>query len=96
MARCPACKHAFRTMDDEEGMHDCPHCGHSPGMRRCLICDAWFDPELSAMSSREYCSGACAEDDGLRHCLNCGEWPPANAAYCHFCGVGVQAPAEEQ
>jgi len=22
MAKCPACRHHFRTLDDEEGMHD--------------------------------------------------------------------------
>ena len=28
MARCPYCRHYFRTLDDEEGMHDCPYCGY--------------------------------------------------------------------
>ena len=30
MARCPRCKRHFRTLEDEEGMHDCPHCGYGP------------------------------------------------------------------
>lgn len=30
MARCPNCKHKFRTLEDEEGMHACPHCGYGP------------------------------------------------------------------
>ena len=28
MARCPHCKKHFRTLEDEEGMHDCPYCGY--------------------------------------------------------------------
>lgn len=30
MARCPKCRHQFRTMEDEEGQHDCPRCGYGP------------------------------------------------------------------
>ena len=30
MARCPHCCRMFRTLEDEEGMHDCPHCGYGP------------------------------------------------------------------
>lgn len=29
VCRCPNCRHTFRTMDDEVGMHDCPHCGYN-------------------------------------------------------------------
>ncbi len=28
MARCPACGCRFQTLEDEEGMHDCPRCGY--------------------------------------------------------------------
>jgi hypothetical protein len=28
--RCPRCRRHFRTLEDEEGMHDCPHCGYGP------------------------------------------------------------------
>ncbi len=27
--RCPRCHKGFRTLDDEHGMHDCPHCGYA-------------------------------------------------------------------
>lgn len=27
-ARCPKCRKHFRTLADEAGMHDCPHCGY--------------------------------------------------------------------
>ena len=27
MARCPNCKRHFREPPDEQGDHDCPHCG---------------------------------------------------------------------
>lgn len=30
MARCPKCHRHFRVLEDEEGMHDCPHCGFGP------------------------------------------------------------------
>ena len=30
MARCPRCRKHFRTLEDEVGMHDCPHCGYPP------------------------------------------------------------------
>lgn len=26
---CPKCKTRFQVLDDEQGMHDCPHCGYS-------------------------------------------------------------------
>jgi hypothetical protein len=30
MATCPACRHHFRVLEDEDdGQHDCPHCGYS-------------------------------------------------------------------
>ena len=30
MARCPHCRRGFRVMEDEDdGQHDCPHCGDS-------------------------------------------------------------------
>jgi hypothetical protein len=28
MARCPKCKKRFPTLEDEEGMHECPRCGY--------------------------------------------------------------------
>ena len=30
MATCPRCRRHFRTLEDEEGMHDCPYCGYPP------------------------------------------------------------------
>jgi Zn ribbon nucleic-acid-binding protein len=26
--RCPRCRRRFRVLEDEIGMHDCPHCGY--------------------------------------------------------------------
>ena len=34
MATCWMCKHKFRTMEDEEGMHPCPRCGYDPNEER--------------------------------------------------------------
>ena len=30
MPTCPRCKRRFKTLPDEENMHDCPSCGFSP------------------------------------------------------------------
>ena len=30
MALCPECRYKFRTLDDEDGMHECPRCGYHP------------------------------------------------------------------
>lgn len=43
MARCPRCRAQFSTLDDEEGMHDCPSCGLSPAARQCDGCGEWFE-----------------------------------------------------
>jgi Zn ribbon nucleic-acid-binding protein len=29
-ARCPNCRARFRALEDEAGMHECPHCGFDP------------------------------------------------------------------
>ena len=57
MARCPRCTRSFRTLEDEQDMHDCPHCGYGPDWR-CYWCgdlyasiDHDFEP---------YCSSLCA------------------------------------
>ena len=39
MARCPKCKHHFRTLEDEEGMHDCPRCGYDGYGYHCPFCN---------------------------------------------------------
>jgi len=31
MPTCPNCKNRFKTLEDEQDMHDCPKCGFSPG-----------------------------------------------------------------
>ena len=56
MPRCPSCRRTFRTLPDEEGMHDCPHCGHSPedDYTRCAGCgiripDPGEDPDPDAL-----------------------------------------------
>ena len=28
--RCPNCKRTFRVLEDEQGQHECPHCGYGP------------------------------------------------------------------
>jgi Zn ribbon nucleic-acid-binding protein len=28
--RCPKCRRSFRTLADEAGQHECPHCGYAP------------------------------------------------------------------
>lgn len=28
--RCPNCHKHYRTLEDEDGDHDCPYCGSSP------------------------------------------------------------------
>jgi hypothetical protein len=62
MARCPACKRHFRTLDDEEGMHECPRCGYAP----------WHDREPE--EEPEPCPHNITEwQDGERLCLQCGD-----------------------
>ncbi len=39
MAQCGRCRHRFRTLDDEEGMHDCPRCGWDG--QQCDYCGCW-------------------------------------------------------
>ena len=43
MARCPSCRRHFRTLDDEEGLHDCPFCGEEPYPQ--AVRDADEEPE---------------------------------------------------
>ena len=45
MARCPNCRRFFREMEDEQGMHDCPHCGYGPRDDRCPSCGCRWSPE---------------------------------------------------
>jgi DNA-directed RNA polymerase subunit RPC12/RpoP len=28
--RCPHCRQSFRVLADEQGQHECPHCGFEP------------------------------------------------------------------
>ena len=39
MATCPRCRKHFRTLEDEENMHDCSKCGYSPMDHYCDWCD---------------------------------------------------------
>ena len=72
MARCPHCKRTFRTLEDEEGMHDCPNCGHGPGddlKALCILCEMVLDDD----EFYPYCGPQCVaeaeadsqEDDDL-------------------------------
>lgn len=38
MPTCPSCKTYFKTLEDEEHIHDCPKCGFSPEDLRERIC----------------------------------------------------------
>ena len=38
MARCPRCTRSFRTLEDEQDMHDCPHCGYGPDWSEPMMC----------------------------------------------------------
>jgi hypothetical protein len=61
MATCPKCRRHFRTLEDEEGMHECPRCGYAP----------WHDE-----SNDEPDEPPCEhETDGseLDRCWKCGE-----------------------
>jgi len=60
MARCPRCFKHFRTLEDEEGMHECPSCGYAPWNEPpCSWCglaqDEWADGE-----NYPYCEMTCA------------------------------------
>jgi len=63
MARCPLCAKHFRTLEDEEGMHDCPHCGYAPWDEpKCLWCSGempWLD-HGEYVACEPYCSVDCA------------------------------------
>ena len=61
MARCPRCTRHFRTLEDEEGMHDCPHCGYWPGDEP--TCD-WCNGEFNEYDQNvfwPYCSEDCSQ-----------------------------------
>ena len=55
MARCPRCTRSFRTLEDEQGMHDCPHCGCGPGD----VC-FWCEDLYHHSTYTPYCSSLCA------------------------------------
>jgi len=63
MARCPRCSKHFRTLEDEEGMHECPSCGYAPWNEpTCLWCSGempWLDHGEYA-ACEPYCSVDCA------------------------------------
>lgn len=61
MARCPRCTRHFRTLEDEEGMHDCPHCGYGPeSVESCVWCNSPVGPDISDEEDYPYCSTLCA------------------------------------
>ena len=59
MARCSHCRRTFRTLEDEEGMHDCPHCGYGPSDDCLLTCD-WCNDPYADREYEPYCSSLCA------------------------------------
>ena len=61
MATCPKCRRHFRTLEDEEGMHECPRCGYAP----------WHDEPV--YDTCEACEGAGEVDcpGGMITCPNC-------------------------
>lgn len=57
MARCPHCRRHFRTLDDEQDMHDCPHCLYSRSLpEKCIYCGDVLDDD----KHYPYCSDECA------------------------------------
>lgn len=78
MARCPRCRKGFATLEDEEGMHDCPHCGFGPDEswppRECEQCGEPFT-KSDAANPEAFCSEVCEhESQGEQQCSECGEW----------------------
>ena len=61
MPRCPACRRSFRTMEDEEGMHDCPHCGYFPHPpETCTWCSVELERDNPDHEEHyPYCSAEC-------------------------------------
>lgn len=65
MATCPKCRRHFRTLEDEEGMHECPRCGYAPWhdepeYETCKTCDG-----AGQLESLEY-------TDNFYDCPDCG------------------------
>ena len=63
MAICPSCYHGFHTLEDEEGTHNCPHCGYGPSPKEdCIWCGAELEDDGSGEKPEHYpyCSDACA------------------------------------
>lgn len=57
MATCNRCRHHFRTLEDEEGMHDCSYCGYDGHEDMCCLwCGGMAVNEVYA----PYCSHDCA------------------------------------
>ena len=59
MARCPRCTRSFRTLEDEQDMHDCPHCGYGLEDDQAARC-AWCNYPYTDPENYPYCSSLCA------------------------------------
>ena len=56
MARCPHCRRGFRVMEDEDdGQHDCPHCGYNPHDRYLVGKNIDLDTEEDYIRDRDRC-----------------------------------------
>ena len=53
MAQCSKCRYRFRTLDDEEGMHDCPSCGYDGFAFHCVVCNEGISKRNQAFSRRD-------------------------------------------
>lgn len=61
MSKCPHCRRSFQTLEDEIGMHDCPHCGYFPEPEvTCAWCNAPMSHDIDDEENAPYCSSQCA------------------------------------
>lgn len=55
--RCSKCRHHFSTLEDEQGMHECPSCGYDGhDAPPCL----WCNEDVLEDEHAPYCCGECA------------------------------------
>lgn len=66
MPRCPRCRRSFRTLEDEQDMHECPSCGFGPDQfwppRECEACGENYT-RSDADDPRAFCSQQCEHPD---------------------------------
>ena len=65
MPRCPRCRTTFRTLEDEQDMHECPSCGLEPDASQCVSCKRWGP---AGSLEPDHCCEECTEYQRCKEC----------------------------